>query len=302
MTLTAAILILVSAAMHAGWNLCTKREHPSAAFFLAANAAAAALLAPVALRFGCAVPLFPIRVWGLIAVTGFSLACYYAALAGAYRNGDMSLAYPLARALPAVIVALITIARGQADQITLRAGAGIVLIVTGALVLPLRRMTELRLANYANSACILALLAALGTVGYSLADDAALRSLRTTPGMPLKTTQVTLLYTFFEAVAATIWLALFVAAGQGERRALRRILRERKAPAALTGAAIYGTYALILVAMAFVKNVSYVVAFRQLSILFGTVLGVFFLQEPRCPAKFVGVTVMFAGLVLVGTG
>ena len=34
MNATAVILLLVSAVTHAGWNLLSKREHPSAAFFL----------------------------------------------------------------------------------------------------------------------------------------------------------------------------------------------------------------------------------------------------------------------------
>jgi uncharacterized membrane protein len=51
-----------------------------------------------------------------------------------------------------------------------------------------------------------------------------------------------------------------------------------------------------------VTNVSYVVAFRQLSIPLGAFVGVFVLKEPRYRPKLVGVLVMFAGLVLVGAG
>ena len=54
--------------------------------------------------------------------------------------------------------------------------------------------------------------------------------------------------------------------------------------------------------MGFVTNVSYVVAFRQISIPLGALVGVFALKEPRYRPKFAGVLIMFAGLILVGIG
>ncbi len=83
---------------------------------------------------------------------------------------------------------------------------------------------------------------------------------------------------------------------------LRSIAHLHWGRAALTGAGIFGAYVLVLLAMSLVSNVSYVVAFRQLSIPLGAVLGVLVLKEPRYPTKFVGVAIMFVGLVLVGTG
>ncbi|MHC4202768.1 MAG: drug/metabolite transporter, partial [Planctomycetota bacterium] len=68
------------------------------------------------------------------------------------------------------------------------------------------------------------------------------------------------------------------------------------------GIAIYLTYGLVLVAMSFVTNASYVVALRQLSIPVGAMLGVMILKEPRYAAKFVGIAVIVAGLVFVAAG
>ena len=51
--------------------------------------------------------------------------------------------------------------------------------------------------------------------------------------------------------------------------------------------------------MLFARNVSYIVAFRQLSIPLGTMLGVTILKEPRYKMKFVGMGIMLAGLLLV---
>ena len=54
--------------------------------------------------------------------------------------------------------------------------------------------------------------------------------------------------------------------------------------------------------MGHVTNVSYVVAFRQLSIPLGAVLGVLVLGEPGYRPKLAGVALMFGGLILVALG
>ena len=61
-------------------------------------------------------------------------------------------------------------------------------------------------------------------------------------------------------------------------------------------------YSLVLIAMSFVKNVSYVVAFRQLSIPIGVILGAVILKERMYPLRVVGTAILFVGLVLVAVG
>ncbi len=78
------------------------------------------------------------------------------------------------------------------------------------------------------------------------------------------------------------------------------MLRAYKRSAALTGIGIYVTYGLVLASMNFVSNVSYVAAFRQLSIPIGALLGMAFLKEPPYRPKIIGLAVIFAGLVLAG--
>jgi drug/metabolite transporter (DMT)-like permease len=78
--------------------------------------------------------------------------------------------------------------------------------------------------------------------------------------------------------------------------------RSGLAAAAQTGAGMYVGYALVLGAMAFVSDVSYVVGFRQLSVPLGALVGVYLLGEPGPPAKWVGVGLCFVGLLLVAFG
>jgi len=301
-TVTALILLVLSVGLHAGWNLLGKKEHPSASFFLLADILGSLILLPVVIICGSALLAFPARVWAFVGITGFFFVVYYASLAGAYRAGDMSVAYPLARSSPVIVVTFVTLVLGRGDQVTSRCIVGIMLVVGGCFLVPMKRFSGFSLRNYLNLTCLLALAAAFGTAGYSMMDDEALRLLRASPAMDIGITRMTILFAFAEAVSCAVWLGTYVLLVPGERAALREVLRSGKARAAVTGAAIYVTYILVLISMAYVRNVSYVVAFRQLSIPIGTALGVFVLGEPRYLPRFVGAAVMLVGLVLVGTG
>jgi drug/metabolite transporter (DMT)-like permease len=296
-------LIILSAFMHAGWNLFSKRQQPSAAFFLIASLAGGVLLAPVMILYHDTVAHhIPARVWGLLLSTGFFMALYYIALAGAYRAGDISVAYPLARSSPVIVVTVVTLLLGRGDQVSRLCVCGILLVVAGCFLIPLQRFGDLRLKHYLNRTCALALLAAIGTAGYSILDDEALRLLRTDTHVAIGNTPITLVYACLEALASALWLALFVGLRRRGRASLGLVLRAKKKPAVFAGIAIYLTYAIVLVSLAFVDNVSYVVGFRQLSIPLGAMLGVFVLKEAPHAPKLVGVTVMFVGLVLVAMG
>ena len=69
--------------------------------------------------------------------------------------------------------------------------------------------------------------------------------------------------------------------------------------AALSGFGIYLAYGLVLLAMNYVKNVTYVAAFRQLSIPIGALLGIFFLKEPVYTPKTIGIIFIFIGVILI---
>ncbi len=301
MSLTAIILVILSAFVHAGWNLLSKRQHPTAAFFLVASLAGALLLTPFLVLYGNRVISgMPGQIWVFLVASGFFLALYYISLAGAYRAGDMSVAYPLARSSPVIVVTIVTLMLGRGEQVSAVCVAGIILVVGGCFLIPLKRLGDLRLRNYLNLTCGLALLAAIGTSGYSIVDDEALRQLRNQA--TIGKTQVTLVYAGLEALSASIWLLLFVTLRRSGRSNLNQLLRSTRLDAVLAGVAIYFAYVLVLIALAFADNVSYVVGFRQLSVPLGAILGIVVLKEVPHGPKMAGVIVMFVGLILVAVG
>lgn len=94
MMLTAALIITLSAFLHAGWNLMGKRGLPGPQFFLVATLTGALCLLPLLVIFRSALGFFSPDVWLLLVCTGLSQTVYYMSLAGAYRTGAMSVAYP----------------------------------------------------------------------------------------------------------------------------------------------------------------------------------------------------------------
>jgi drug/metabolite transporter (DMT)-like permease len=302
MTTTAIILILISAVIHAGWNLITKKDNPSGAFFLVGTAMAAVLMLPGLIYFWPRLPLIPGSVWVLLIITGFFNGLYYFSLAWAYRHGDLSLAYPLAKSVPTILLMVLAFFLGNGHNIGGLAIGGIVLIVFGCAILPLRRIGEFRLGNYFNFCCLLAGLAAVGTTGYTFVDNRALALLKGLPGTPYTTVEAAFLYLILIGWMCTLWLGLGVLLFKAEHRHLRDVLRTSKLNALFLAFGMYGAYILILIAMRYVTDVTYVSAFRQTCILFGAVLGITWLKEEAYPAKLAGIVAIFVGLVMVTLG
>lgn len=61
------------------------------------------------------------------------------------------------------------------------------------------------------------------------------------------------------------------------------------------------TYGLVLFAMTMTDNVSLVVALRQISIVFGLFMGIWFLSEKWYLTRGLGVTSIVAGIILALT-
>ena len=128
-----------------------------------------------------------------------------------------------------------------------------------------------------------------------MVDDRALRIIRTGVGEVYGTIPITLVYAFLEALACTGWLGILI---------LLKGKNSRRTPvhfgwAAGTGVLMYITYGMVLLAMAYARDVSLIVAFRQVSILVGALMGLFFLNESAHRMKITGLAILFAGLVLI---
>ncbi|MGC9553611.1 EamA family transporter, partial [Vibrio metoecus] len=175
MSIVPIIIVLFSALLHAGWNIIGKRYQSSGpSFFLGATSATSLLLTPYILWYFTKVgwSTLPTQFWLLLIVSGLSQMVYMLGLAFAYSKVDIGIAYPLARGLPVLLVGAGTVMLGY--DLQLNQWLGFALITLGCLMIPLQKFRQFRFADYANLGIVWALVAALGTAGYSIIDKEAL--------------------------------------------------------------------------------------------------------------------------------
>ena len=70
MTITAAILVIISACMHAGWNLFSKSQSPTIGFFQLATLGTVFWFSPVLIMTAGLIVKIPFSLWGILLVAG----------------------------------------------------------------------------------------------------------------------------------------------------------------------------------------------------------------------------------------
>ena len=175
MPLTALILVIAAAAMHAGWNLIVKRVGEKQIFIWWALAFGALLNLPL-----LAVNTIPAGVWPYALASAVVEAAYFLILIRAYSNGDFSQVYPIARgAAPALLAIWATLFLGERQE---PAGIfGLVLLLAGLIVVGGARFSRSVTLN--SSAIMSALAVALCISIYSAIDAAAVRVMSRHPTM-----------------------------------------------------------------------------------------------------------------------
>ncbi|MEZ9165949.1 EamA family transporter [Vibrio cyclitrophicus] len=297
MEFSAIIIVIISALLHAGWNVLGKSNQGSgSSFFLASGVAAAAILTPYLIWYVHSVGLsnISLRFWQLVFLSGICQIVYLIGLGTAYKEADIGVIYPMARALPVLMVGLGTVLIGY--ELSLNQWLGFALITLGCLFVPLKQFSELRLKAYLNLGVLWALIAAIGTTGYSIIDKEALLLLEpvSTPSITNKHTAIFYLGIQFWAIVIPLSVWLLVS-NQRIEFYNAWILRKK---ATMAGIMMASTYGLVLFAMTMTENVSLVVALRQVSIIFGVVMGIYFLKEKWHVTRGVGVMFIIAGLVI----
>ncbi len=292
MTWIALILLTTSSIMHAGWNYIGKKQTPTVSFFLLASACGCFFLSPVFLVFPSSLNWLTAEITLWILVSGVFQSIYLGAMAAAYRNGQLSIAYPIIRALPVLLVTLIVSLFALGKAISAIDWLGIGLVLVGTMLLPGLRHWRQTKSMGLGLACI----SALGTTGYSLIDKHALTLISHFSELPQMVNAI--YFAFFQGMSASIWLGLFVML-KGNLNQMTAIWISKKAGILGTGVFMTGCYTMVLASMYFVDNLSYVVAMRQLSIPLAMLLGIVLLKEPATWSKLSGGASVLSGLLLL---
>lgn len=272
------LAVLAAAALHAGWNVLVKaRLEPLIAMTLVVIGAGLTGI-PMLAVFGPPRP----QAWPYIAgSTGLHLA-YYLALSEAYRRGDLSRVYPIARGGAPLLATLFAVSIAG-ETITPRALAGILTLGAGILLLSLKPTTTPR-GNDAL-APLFALLTALVIAGYTVVDGLGAR----VSGNP-------------SAYAATLFvidavpLPVLMLAWRGPRAFAP--MRNYLPQGLLGGAMSVVAYWVVIWAMTRAP-IPVVAALRETSVLFSALFATLMLKERPTPTRITAALAIFTGIVLI---
>ncbi|MDD2707956.1 MAG: hypothetical protein PHV34_08100 [Verrucomicrobiae bacterium] len=302
MTLPAILLVVASAVLHAGWNLiCKTQKSPCAVFFLILTVGSVFLWMPFAIWiFKSRQVEIPTLVWGMLVLSGLANAIYYVGLGSAYRISDISISYPLVKALPILIVTVFCIIFG-AGKATLWGWVGISTLLMGSAFIPMKKFAAFSWKNYLNRSFGFVLAAAVASAGYMLLDNHGIKMLRAASAS-LEKHQISAVYIFFENLFILPFLLGFIMLRKEERGELAAFVRNFSPAPFITGIMCTLSYSLVLMAMSLSSNVGMVVALRQLSVPLGAFGGIVLLKEPGHMPKMVGALSIVGGLILVCVG
>lgn len=282
-------LVLLSAVLHAAWNVAAKRNGQPAAFVCL-------LIAITGVVAVALLPLVPAAAWNGSVVLWLALGSVlhglsFIALARAYERADLSIVYPISRSTPALVPLFAVPWLGE--RLSLMGVFGIALTLIGMWLV--QTGGALRRAALLSRSSVWAYVLLLITTGFSITDKRLMAALNAVPwDSPLPRAVVGY---FLPTIGAALLVAPYASRFIG-KRALADVMRTRGAWVLGATLATFVSYALTLEALR-TAPVSYVVAVRQCSVLFAVGLAVWALREKPTIGRVLGALGTVTGVVII---
>lgn len=274
-----ALLVLLSALMHAGWNFVVKASADRFLDYTGLAVAGAAVAVGV-------LPWLPLPApasWPWLASTSFVHVGYYLLLMRAYQHADLSIAYPLMRGSAPVLVALAAPLAG--DVLTPELLVGIALVAAG-IALPVG--VGIRRGGVSRSGL---------AYGFATAGVIALYTI--VDGIGARFSGHAVAYTFW-LFFLNAWLVLGVALWRRGRATIDH-LRRRWLFSLLGSVLTIGSYAIVLWAMT-VASIPAVAALRETSVIFAAIMGAWLLKERMGRWRVAGAVLVALGAISIRWG
>jgi drug/metabolite transporter (DMT)-like permease len=270
MPVSALLLALAAAFVHALWNVLLARARDPAAATAVALIVAELVFAPVA----WALWEVDASVWPYILASGCLEIAYFALLATAYRVAPLSVVYPIARGTAPVlvlIVGVVVLGRAtSAGQVT-----GVLLVGVGVLL-----VRGLRRAPGSGAALGLAIGCTIAV--YTLVDKEGVQHAAAIPYLELSMLAPAVVY----------------ASVVGARRRAPALRAEIRPATIVAGIAMFGAYALVLLALQRAAAAP-VAAVRETSVVLTALLARQVLREPVGRARLGGAAAVAGGIALL---
>ena len=279
------LLVLLSAVLHAGWNLAARKASGDLRTVWLGLWLGCGLLIPaviaVVLREGLG-DLLQLPAFSCVIATGLIHGIYFRLVAAMYQCGEISLVYPIARGSGVALTAVMAIWVLE-EKFTALGAFGVGLISAGIVVLG---ATANRETDH-TKAVISALALGLTIVAYSLIDKVGVGYIHP------------VMYIWLQFLIAAIILTPLLIGRYPV--SLKREVRPSVGYAAVIGCGSIVTYLMVLFAFT-MGPVGYIVAVRELSVVFGALAGIFFLEEQCTTLKVITIVAIAVGNFFIKLG
>jgi drug/metabolite transporter (DMT)-like permease len=284
-SLTSLLLLLGSACLHVVVHVALKRTQDRASFVWWMLLWCTILYLPILFLVRGEIP--PLG-WLMIVLSSVFEATYFIAIAKAYRGGDLSVVYPLARGTAPALLLLWSTAILR-ERLAVGGVAGVVLIAIGLYVINLPRLGAWRepLRALRQTGPRWALLAGLSTSLYTAIDKV---------GVGLVTP---LLYVYVALCVTTLWLTPVTFREVGWQ-ALKQELRASPLWTVVAGFMTLAAYGIVVVTMRMGTPASYAGSVREFSVVLGAAYGVWVLKESGGPMRIAGSLLVAGGAAMIG--
>jgi uncharacterized membrane protein len=230
-------LVAASACLHVAWNVRLKTAGDPLRTATVMMLAGTLLIVPIgaAVWWARGAAPFPVEGIAIAVVSGVFESAYFILLAAAYRRGDLSVVYPLARGTaPLLLVAVGVLVLGE--RLGVAGSIGVALLLAGFLALqrPWRVLTRPR-AGRPDTAIAFALATGVMIAGYTALDRVGTRLIDPFP------------YAAILWLTGSVLMVLWVRFAAGGQLALGGAGEVRRA--SFAGVLTLGAYLLILVAL-----------------------------------------------------
>lgn len=269
-------LILLAAALHAGWNTLIKINGDRVAV-MAFITLAGSFLSLFALPF---VDSPSPESWPLLIVSILIHTGYHFFLPIAYNHGDLGQVYPIARGSSPILVTLgaIFLAGEHVDPIAM---IGVVCLAVGVMTLALEKGKGVAINP---KAILFALATGVCIASYTVVDGLGVRQAGSILGFAVWLTIGDGILTF---LIALIW----------KRREIWSVASSNLFTGLLGGTMQVGAYWIIIFALA-MAPMGMVSALRETSVLFAALISTFLLKEGFSVWRFVSAGLVTFGLLL----
>lgn len=290
MSTLAFILILSSALMHALWNLLVKCSRDKTIFIWWMFIASGGMFNILVWSLPAPFPSLTPQILALSAGGGGCFVLYHLLTGRAYRDGDLSMTYPLAQTATAYVPMWGVLLLGE--ELSVVGLGGIFLILVGVYSVQLRRPSlddALRPLRNLRNPSVQAALAA-GFV-YSIGAVFDKRGVLSYPPF---------YFTYLLVMAMLLFMSLNLLRSRYRGRVLAEWQCSRPL-ILLSGPVMMGSFLTFRYALT-ITPLSYAVPARQVSLLFGILLGVYFLGESFGRIRFIAAMLVLAGVFLLRLG